>query len=219
MVSPKYQRQGIGQAMIKDLTERARAQGCAWATADVLETNVASHTAFRRQGFEICGRATELELPTVMPEPRTAALSIAYRSLRKDDIPALQSIERQVWGATWVQAVGSDIRLLRRSLPQAFYNFLISNRTTGLVFERAGNIVGFAHANVTNRALKGRGFLCSVENAVEIQQAMLSQVGAWFASQGIAQMRVVLPNQIASAWIDGQRNNARSWLYLAKSLA
>ena len=51
VVSRDRRHQGIGKALIDKADELARAQGCKWATLDVLRTNEAAIRLYRSAGF------------------------------------------------------------------------------------------------------------------------------------------------------------------------
>ena len=50
-VDPRYQRRGIGSALLAALEDFARAQGCCKITLEVLEGNSAAVAAYRKAGF------------------------------------------------------------------------------------------------------------------------------------------------------------------------
>lgn len=66
-VSPRFQRRGIGSALLAAVEAEARSRGCCKITLEVLEGNVSAVAAYRKAGFEpyaldpAMGRAMFLE--------------------------------------------------------------------------------------------------------------------------------------------------------------
>lgn len=66
-VSPRFQRRGIGSALLAAVETEARSRGCCKITLEVLEGNVSAVAAYRKAGFEpyaldpAMGRAMFLE--------------------------------------------------------------------------------------------------------------------------------------------------------------
>jgi ribosomal protein S18 acetylase RimI-like enzyme len=52
VVSRDRRNQGIGKALLQKADELAKAQGCAWATLDVLKTNESAIQLYRNAGFD-----------------------------------------------------------------------------------------------------------------------------------------------------------------------
>ncbi|PTW96027.1 GNAT family N-acetyltransferase [Achromobacter mucicolens] len=51
-VSPRFQGQGVGKALLAALEDRARQMGCCKITLEVLEGNTVAQGLYRKQGFE-----------------------------------------------------------------------------------------------------------------------------------------------------------------------
>ncbi|AUT49547.1 GNAT family N-acetyltransferase [Achromobacter sp. AONIH1] len=51
-VSPRFQGQGVGKALLSALEQRGRALGCCKITLEVLEGNAVAQGLYRKQGYE-----------------------------------------------------------------------------------------------------------------------------------------------------------------------
>ena len=51
-VLPQYHGQGVGQALLKAVEERARRKGCCKLTLEVLDDNARARELYRRFGFD-----------------------------------------------------------------------------------------------------------------------------------------------------------------------
>ncbi len=54
-VHPDHRRQGIARSLLQALLKEARAQGCAWATLEVRESNQPAQSLYESTGFQLLG--------------------------------------------------------------------------------------------------------------------------------------------------------------------
>jgi len=91
IVLPEYRRQGIGQAITKNLMEYCRRKGC---TSHLLTASEMGEPIYKRLGFEIQGTYVFYRRESIVPFQHVSHV----REMRQEDFLTIKELDREVTG-------------------------------------------------------------------------------------------------------------------------
>jgi GNAT superfamily N-acetyltransferase len=196
MVDPEFRHQGIGQALLLKRLERLTELGFPYVTTQVLDTNSASLSNIKKQGFELFNQYSvyERNLPLTNRERPTVS-PVTVREVYSSDKAAFREVEKRTTQAFVLYINGSaESRYFLSRWQRLYHRYArYSKWIKALVVQ--GEILGFLCADFHPQQRKG--FLLQPvvsDEGLHYLPAMIRQAGLWLGEAGKDTMVVEIPD-------------------------